>query len=89
MDTENEIEVTTEVEANPIESIVDAIVAGDFNNAGDMFNGAMSDRIANALDAKRVEVGSGISFDDIDFDEADLDVQDQFEDDESIEPEEE
>ena len=74
MDTENEIEV------NPIESIVDAIVAGDFNNAGDMFNDEMSNRIADALDAKRVEVGTGMSFDlsddeiiDLDDEELDLD----------------
>ena len=70
-DTEETLEV------NPIESIVDAIVAGDFNNAGDMFNSAMTDRISDALDAKRVEVGTGISFDELEFDEADLDLEDE------------
>jgi hypothetical protein len=76
MDTENEVtEMETELETNPIESIVDSIIAGDFNNAGDMFNNAMTDRIADALDAKRVEVGTGMSFDLADDDINDIDLE--------------
>lgn len=69
MDTENEIEV------NPIESIVDALADGNFNSATDMFNDAMSGRIADALDAKRVEVGTGMSFDSLEIENEDGELE--------------
>lgn len=69
MDTENEIEV------NPVESIVDALADGNFNAATDMFNDAMSGRIADALDAKRMEVGTGMSFDSLEIENEDGELE--------------
>ena len=45
------------------ESIVDAILSGDMNNAGEQFEQELGGRISDALDAKRVEVGSHTAFD--------------------------
>jgi len=45
------------------ESIIDAILSGDMNNAGDQFEQELGSRISDALDAKRVEVGGHMGFD--------------------------
>ena len=73
------------------ESIVDSIIAGELNDAGEQFEAEMQSRISDALDAKRVEIGSGISFDDaIEEDEIDLEelMDDSGWEDESEESEE-
>jgi hypothetical protein len=45
------------------ESIIDAILSGDMNNASDQFEQELGSRISDALDAKRVEVGGHMGFD--------------------------
>ena len=55
-----------EVQVSNVESVIDSILQGDFSAAGQMFTDEMNDRIADALDAKRVEVGATMAFDDVD-----------------------
>lgn len=43
-------------------SVVDAILGGNMNMAGDKFDQELKSKISDALDAKRVEVGSSIRF---------------------------
>jgi len=67
--------------------IIDQIIAGNYNQANDLFNQEMGSRIDAALDSKRAEVGSSISFDseddvpeeDNDF-EQEEDIQSELED---------
>jgi hypothetical protein len=44
------------------ESIIDAILSGDMNNAGEQFEQELRSRISDALDAKKVEVGGSMGF---------------------------
>jgi hypothetical protein len=45
------------------ETIIDAILSGDMNNAGSQFELELGSRISDALDSKRVEVGGHMGFD--------------------------
>ena len=63
---ETEVEEVETVEPTNVESVIDSILQGDFSAAGQMFTDEMNDRIADALDAKRVEVGATMAFDDVD-----------------------
>jgi hypothetical protein len=42
------------------ESLVDAILSRDDNAIGDAFNGAISSKLANALEVKKVEIASNL-----------------------------
>ena len=42
------------------QDLVDKIMSGEHNNARDIFNSAMNDRLLQELEAKRVEVASSM-----------------------------
>lgn len=48
------------VETNPIEDLVNQITAGELNKAEGSFKSILDDKLADALDAARVQVGQGI-----------------------------
>lgn len=45
-----------------IEDMIDAVTSKDFNTAGEAFKQELNTRITDAIEAKRVEVGSQMSF---------------------------
>jgi hypothetical protein len=42
------------------QELVDKIMSGEHNNARDLFNNAMNDRLLQELEAKRVEIASSM-----------------------------
>ena len=83
-DVENQ-EVEAEAEVNPIEDLIDAIAAQNYNQAETHFNDLLGQRVSDALDAEKLVVADKI-FNDFDADDQlELDL----EDDEEVEVEEE
>lgn len=73
------------VETNPIEDLVNQITAGELNKAEGSFKSILDDKLADAIDAQRVQVASTI----FDKDEEDSeDISDEELEDEELTDEE-
>lgn len=90
---EDEIDVTDEIEdevessedeyqPSQVERMIDAIAAGEFNQANDIFGNAISDKLDTALEAEKVAVAGRIFNGDTEesFDDDDLDTFESEED---------
>ena len=81
-----EQEVET-VETNAVEELINQITAGDLNNAEGSFKSILDDKMADALEAQRVAVGSQM-FNGDEEEVSDEDIVDEYiedEEDETIE----
>lgn len=56
-----------------IETLIQNITDGNFNQASNTFNDVMNDKISNALDQEKIAVAGQMFGDDIDLDDIDLD----------------
>lgn len=78
-----EQEVET-VETNAVEELINQITAGDLNNAEGSFKSILDDKMADALEAQRVAVGSQM-FNGDEEEVSDEDIVDEYTEDEEDE----
>ena len=79
-----EQEVET-VEPNAVEELINRITAGDLNNAEGSFKSILDDKMADALEAQRVAVGSQMFNGDEEEEVSDEDIVDEYIEDEEDE----
>jgi hypothetical protein len=72
--------MSEELETNPIEDLIDALAAQNFNNANDRLNDILGQKMGDALDAEKINLASQI-FNEPSDDQLDLDLE---EDDEEV-----
>jgi DNA-directed RNA polymerase specialized sigma54-like protein len=58
LELDNEVEA--EVESNPVMDLINALQGQDFNGANDTFNNILGDKVAQSLDAYKVDIADQI-----------------------------
>lgn len=70
--SEVDLAVEQEVEVNPTLNFVNALQGGNFNNAEELFNDILSDKVQQSLDAEKISVADQI-FNGVEPEELELD----------------
>lgn len=78
LDLENEFEAETEV--NPVMDLINALQGQDYNVANDVFNNVLGDKVAQSLDAYKVDIADQI-FNGVEVDEVDEEPTAELDDD--------
>jgi hypothetical protein len=78
VDLENDFEIETEV--NPVMDLISALQGQDYNVANDVFNNVLSDKVAQSLDAYKVDIADQI-FNGVEVDEVDEEPTAELDDD--------
>ena len=78
VDLENDFEIETEV--NPVMDLISALQGQDYNVANDVFNNVLSDKVAQSLDAYKVDIADQI-FNGVEVDEVDEEPNAELDDD--------
>lgn len=75
----------SDIEKNPIETMIDNIMNSEFNTAGDIFNDLLNTKVQDAVDQEKIALAGQIFNSSVDDEQLDLDFDDEDITDEDLE----